>query len=676
MNDYLLSLLLGVIEGLTEFLPVSSTAHLRIAEAFLGIDLGNGYWKMFSIVIQLGAILCLPLYFWNRIVEFAHDFPHGKNGDRTVINHPLTLTLIAFVVTAIPAFLLTKIIGKHLESLPLMAWSLIIGGIVMWVVDAVYERSKHRAFARGKLTEDMEQMSVGQAVWIGFCQIFSAVFPGTSRSMSTITAGRTRRNEPSFGAGIFVLPFHPDHGGRHLLRPVQVAAASSRPAQRHWLHAQRCAFLGVAGHRVRGFVYRRLRRGGVVHELGPHPRFHGVRHLPHRIGRGRAVVGGRDTQVGPLMVRAQAIELVRQLEQAINAHDTRRLLDFYADNPVAVSPMFPGISGRDAIAKGFDTVFSLFPDWTVSVSDVLVDGDRIAFMGSVAATDRNGWFGEPPTGERFGYPAVIVLTVVEGKIVRDERIYDLTGLLQRREKTRLDKELEMAAEVQRALLSRTKHSTSYCEAVGDSIPCRAIGGDFFEFIHLPSGDFGVVLGDVSGKGPASAIVAAMIQGMLAVEVQTESGPAAILTRLNGALARRGLEPRFATLVYGVLSPSGRFVYSNAGHNPPLLLTRNGVRRLTTGGPILGAFHESQFEEETVCLSEGDTIVLFSDGVTEARDTHDHEFGEEGLISCAASHGSGPAVDMLNGILRSVQEFCQGTTQTDDITVSVIQFHKS
>ena len=189
MNDYLLSVLLGIIEGLTEFLPVSSTAHLRITEAFLGVDLGNGYWKMFSIVIQLGAILCLPLYFWNCILEFVHDFPHGKNGDRTVINHPLTLTLIAFVVTAIPAFLFTKIIGKHLESLPLMAWALIIGGIVMWIVDAVYERSKHQAFARGKLTEDMEQMSVGQAVWIAFCQIFSAVFPGTSRSMSTITAG-------------------------------------------------------------------------------------------------------------------------------------------------------------------------------------------------------------------------------------------------------------------------------------------------------------------------------------------------------------------------------------------------------------------------------------------------------------------------------------------------------
>ena len=190
MNDYLLSVILGIIEGLTEFLPVSSTAHLRIAEALLGINMGNGYWKMFSIVIQLGAILCLPIYFWPRIVEFVRDFPQGKRGDKTVINHPLSLTIIAFVVTAIPAWALTKVIGKHLESLAIMGWSLIVGGVVMWVVDALYERSGHRAFVRGgKLTEDMEEMSVGQAVWVGFCQIFSAVFPGTSRSMSTITGG-------------------------------------------------------------------------------------------------------------------------------------------------------------------------------------------------------------------------------------------------------------------------------------------------------------------------------------------------------------------------------------------------------------------------------------------------------------------------------------------------------
>src|SRR5215510_10235160 len=187
MHDYLLSVLLGIVEGLTEFLPVSSTAHLRICEALLGIDLSNGFWKMYSIVIQLGAILCLPIYFRQRIAKFLSTFPRGERGDRTVLTHPLTLVLIAFLFTAIPAFLLTKLIGKHLESLFIMGTSLLIGGIIMWIVDALYGSPRPD---RGYKTEHMDDMSLGQAIWIGICQIASAVFPGTSRSMATIAAGQ------------------------------------------------------------------------------------------------------------------------------------------------------------------------------------------------------------------------------------------------------------------------------------------------------------------------------------------------------------------------------------------------------------------------------------------------------------------------------------------------------
>ncbi len=185
MNPYLLSLILGVIEGLTEFLPVSSTAHLRIAEALLGISLGDGYWKMFSIVIQLGAILCLPFYFRERIAKFLRTFPHGEHGESTALTHPLTLVMVAFVCTAMPALLLTKVIGAHLESLLIMGAALVIGGVIMWVVDALYAKGKLR-----RKTEHLEEMSFGQAVWVGCCQVFSAVFPGTSRSMSTIAAGQ------------------------------------------------------------------------------------------------------------------------------------------------------------------------------------------------------------------------------------------------------------------------------------------------------------------------------------------------------------------------------------------------------------------------------------------------------------------------------------------------------
>ena len=193
MNDYLLSLILGIIEGLTEFLPVSSTAHLRISEALLHLNLQDGYWKMYSIVIQLGAILCLPVYFRARIAKFLSTFPRGERGDKNAITHPLTLTIIAFVVTAIPSFLLTKVIGKNLESLYVMGLSLLIGGVVMWIVDAMkarWEKAGPNAAGSPIHTWRMEDMSLGQSIWIGACQILSAVFPGTSRSMATIAAGQ------------------------------------------------------------------------------------------------------------------------------------------------------------------------------------------------------------------------------------------------------------------------------------------------------------------------------------------------------------------------------------------------------------------------------------------------------------------------------------------------------
>jgi undecaprenyl-diphosphatase len=193
LNEYILSVLLGIVEGLTEFLPVSSTAHLRLSEALLHIDLASGYWKMYSIVIQLGAIACLPVYFWRRISAFLSTFPKGERGDRTSLTHPLGLTCLAFVITAIPSYLLTKVIGKNLENLAVIGWSLLIGGVVMWVVDAMNAKSEAAgpSVTGGRIrTWKMDDMTLAQAAWIGFCQIFSGVFPGTSRSMSTIAGGQ------------------------------------------------------------------------------------------------------------------------------------------------------------------------------------------------------------------------------------------------------------------------------------------------------------------------------------------------------------------------------------------------------------------------------------------------------------------------------------------------------
>ena len=183
MNDYILSVILGIVEGLTEFLPVSSTAHLRLAEAALHVSLTDPFWKMYTIVIQLGAILALLLFFLLRILQYLRTFPQGERGEKTWLTHPISLTLIAFVCTAIPAKLLTKKIGENLENLTVIALALLIGGMVMWVVDAWSSR-------REPTVTHVEDMSLPQAIWIGLCQVLSAVVPGTSRSMSTIAAGQ------------------------------------------------------------------------------------------------------------------------------------------------------------------------------------------------------------------------------------------------------------------------------------------------------------------------------------------------------------------------------------------------------------------------------------------------------------------------------------------------------
>lgn len=180
----MLSSLYGIVEGLTEFLPISSTAHLRIVEDFTGIHMESGYWKMYSVVIQLGAILSVPLLFRERITQFLRSFPKGAAGDKTIWTHPLSLVMIGFLVTAGPCYLADKYIGKNLESLLIMAIALVVGGVIMWVIDALCTRP-------AKLR--MEEMSIRDAVWIGLVQILSAVFPGTSRSMSTIAAGQVAR---------------------------------------------------------------------------------------------------------------------------------------------------------------------------------------------------------------------------------------------------------------------------------------------------------------------------------------------------------------------------------------------------------------------------------------------------------------------------------------------------
>ena len=163
--------------------------------------------------------------------------------------------------------------------------------------------------------------------------------------------------------------------------------------------------------------------------------------------------------------------------------------------------------------------------------------------------------------------------------------------------------------------------------------------------------------------------------MIAIEAPGGATPAVAVSRLNRRLAAREIEARFATFVYGILSPDGRFAYTNAGHNAPAVLTRGGIRRLTKGGPILGAFPDAPFEEETVPLTAGDSVVMFTDGVTEARNADDEEFGEPRLMAALESAATSAPAVLLNRTFAAVREFCGGAEQNDDVTVAVTRLLK-
>jgi undecaprenyl-diphosphatase len=257
LNPYVESVILGIVEGLTEFLPVSSTAHLRITEALMKIPLDDAYWKMYTIVIQAGAIFALLLLYLGRILEFLRTFPKGERKDRNFFTHPLSLTMIAFICTSIPALLLKKWSDKNLGSLTAIAIALLVGGVIMWAVDAWASRFEPN-------TIHVEEMTLGQTVWIGLCQSLSAIFPGTSRSMSTIAAGQlVGMNRPTALEFSFLLsiPTMLAATGYDLLKeihPSKAAVAANEAAGYVTMSGERWIVLAI------GFVVSFVVAFGVV----------------------------------------------------------------------------------------------------------------------------------------------------------------------------------------------------------------------------------------------------------------------------------------------------------------------------------------------------------------------------------------------------------------------------
>lgn len=241
------------------------------------------------------------------------------------------------------------------------------------------------------------------------------------------------------------------------------------------------------------------------------------------------------------------------------------------------------------------------------------------------------------------------------------------------EKAKLEQEMRIAAEIQRALLPKAILLGARFGAAAMTIPCRSIGGDFYDYVELPDSHYGFALGDVAGKGPPAALLSALVQGIFVAQATSSGGPAATISRVNDALIRRAIDNRFVTVVYGQVDAAGRLTYCNAGHNPPLIVGRGGVRKLECGGPILGLFPDMPFEEEVIALESGDWVIVYSDGVSEALSAEGEEFGEARLADVVRAHHEHEPRAMLEAILGRVREFTAGAPQSDDVTALVVKY---
>jgi serine phosphatase RsbU (regulator of sigma subunit)/predicted ester cyclase len=371
--------------------------------------------------------------------------------------------------------------------------------------------------------------------------------------------------------------------------------------------------------------------------------------------------------------------------------DVAALAAFYADNCIVESPAYGRLVGRARVENAYQNWFATFPDWTIEYHELLITGNRVVQTATHSGTDTGGLLSQAPTGNRFRFFAVLIFEMEGCQIVHEHRVYDVNGLVRQLatgmglpeetgplyrkalETARVEHELATAAEIQQALLPAPHHAGAGFDVAAASVPCRAIGGDFLDYFDLPAGAFGFALGDVSGKGPPAALLAARLQGMLAAYSSSTHSPSQTLMRVNEELVRRTVESRFATVLYGVLSCDGRLTYSNAGHNPPLIVGRRGFRRLVQGGLIIGVFPDATFDEETVQLDPGDVVVVFSDGVTEAMNVDGAEFGEARLLSMITDNRERSPTALLEGIVAAVHEFSTGAEQSDDVTALVLRY---
>jgi serine phosphatase RsbU (regulator of sigma subunit) len=237
-----------------------------------------------------------------------------------------------------------------------------------------------------------------------------------------------------------------------------------------------------------------------------------------------------------------------------------------------------------------------------------------------------------------------------------------------------ERELALAQETQESLLPRFLPEFENFHIHAFNSPTRYVGGDFYDFLQLSSGEWMGVLADVSGKGMSAALLSSMVLGALSMEFHSGTPPPIVLSRVNRLLCEKSLAHQFVTLFLFLLNPNGTGQFLSAGHNPAYLFhsATGKIEKLRSNASFLGMFDGAVYPSQVFQLGKGDILVVYSDGLTDARNPQEELFGEERLLGMIRQEAAAGSHGLEQKVLKAIEEFTQGTPQPDDITFVMVE----
>jgi predicted ester cyclase len=372
--------------------------------------------------------------------------------------------------------------------------------------------------------------------------------------------------------------------------------------------------------------------------------------------------------------------LVRRFFEAQGEGDLDALHEILAENFVDRSLLPSEDPDREGYKRSVAEDHAAFSELRYIVEDQVATGDKVVSRLTIRRVhDRGDFVGIAPTGEEYEATGIVIHRIAGGRIAEEwSEGSGILGLTQQRlkqeirEREHVEQELLVARRIQQASLPKEVPTLNGWEISPHYQPAREVGGDFYDFFELEDGQFGLVVGDATGKGMPAALVMATTCGMLRAVAKSSNSPGEVLRRVNEALSARIPPNMFVTCFYALLDPeSGSLTYANAGHDLPYLRRGNDAEQLRARGLPLGLMSGVVYEEGRDLLREGEGILFYSDGLVEAHNKHREMFGSPRLRRLITEHDEGRS--LCDVLLEALYSFTgEGWEQEDDITLLTLR----